>query len=116
MKMWSALCNLGDILRSCGSTLPQLPEPLPAPRSLGIHNTRHATKTDGVHVAYTAQLVPVIAALIDAALTTKAVREILDAGVEEIKERQKDAREAIKREKEKWDSQGGGKGKVSYSS
>lgn len=110
--MSTALFNLGAILQSCGSTLPKIPEPLAPPSNLGVYNTRGAAKADGVPVAYTAQMVPVVTALIDAALTTSAVREILDTGNEELKECQREAREATKFEREKWDADGGGKTKV----
>lgn len=112
-KMWTALSNLRDILHSSGSELPRLPDPLPPPSAAAVRNTRGTAKADGAPVVHTAQLVPVVQALIEAALATEQLREILDAGADEVKEAQKEAREAVKREKERWEAEGGAKNKVS---
>ena len=114
-KMWTALSNLRDILHSSGSELPPLPDPLPPPSSAAVRNTRGTAKADGAPMVHTAQLVPVVQVLIEAALTTERLREILDAGADEVKDAQKEAREAIKREKGKWEAEGGGKNKVGFS-
>jgi hypothetical protein len=111
-KLWSALNTLRDILVSSRANVVDIPDPLPAPSSMKVYNTRGFANVDGVHVAYTAQMIPVVLALIEAASATKKIHDMLDAGADEVKENQTLARAAAKKEKERWEAEGGGKGKV----
>ncbi|KAF5351686.1 hypothetical protein D9756_007699 [Leucocoprinus leucothites] len=95
-----------------GSPSPNLPfifafpDPLPPPTThdiRAIRSTRHNEANDGLHIAYSAQMVPVITSLIEDALLTSAVREEIENGVREGKETVKEQREAVKREAERWE-------------
>jgi hypothetical protein len=54
-------------------------------------------------MVFTAQMVPVIASMLEAAMRTDAIRASLEEAREEIKENTKAYREAIKKENERWD-------------
>jgi hypothetical protein len=110
-KLWSALNTLRDIVVSSRTDVIDIPDPLPAPSSMKVHNTRGFANVDGVHVACTAQMMPIVLALVEAASGTKKIHDMLDAGADEVKGNQTLARAAVKKEKERWDAEGGGKGK-----
>src|SRR5262249_45312498 len=83
--------------------------PLSPPSSLDVRTIR-STRTNanndgyGIHIAYSAQMVPVVQALIEDVLMTTAVREELEEGMREgMKETIKEQKEAVKREAERWD-------------
>lgn len=59
--------------------------------------------TSDINVIRTAQLVPVISALVDKAIQSQAAKQELDSGVDEAKERTKEAREAHRMENERFD-------------
>lgn len=124
-KIWPVLATLRDsppppdplLFTSPHSTLPgssspftfTFPDPLSPPSSLDIRtirSTRTNATTDnyGIHIAYSAQMVPVVEALMEDVLMTTAVREELEEGVREgMKETIKEQKEAVKRETERWD-------------
>lgn len=56
-----------------------------------------------INVIRTAQLVPVISALVNKAIQSKAVRQEIDSGIDEVKERTKEAREAYRMENERFE-------------
>ncbi|KAF9447957.1 hypothetical protein P691DRAFT_760343 [Macrolepiota fuliginosa MF-IS2] len=82
------------------------PDPLPPPTTNDIRtirSTRNNDTNDGLHIAYSAQMVPVISALIEDVMLTGAVREEIETGVREVKEAVKNQKEAMKREAERWE-------------
>ncbi|KXN90851.1 hypothetical protein AN958_03505 [Leucoagaricus sp. SymC.cos] len=82
------------------------PDPLPPPTThdiRSIRSTRNNDTNDGLHIAYSAQMIPVITSLIEDVLLTSAIREEIESGVREGKERIKEQREAVKREAERWE-------------
>jgi hypothetical protein len=109
-RIWGVLAILRTSLFSrpvtSGEALPPLtfPDPLPPSSSAMVHVTRsgHLNSTS-IHVANSAQLVPVFAALIDASLGVPAIREELERGAREAKERSREERERVKAEKELWE-------------
>lgn len=114
--MWLALVSLRESVNptpdSTSSlergTLLYFPDPLPPPSSTVIHNTRNmrnAGTTSSVQVAISAQMVPVIYALIDAAADTDLVREELENGMKEGKEITREVKECIKKENDEWDTE-----------
>lgn len=101
-KIWTALCSLRDTLDGSQSSF-TFPDPLPPPMSVTFRSTRSAFGTEAtVYVATSAQLVPVVAALVDRAIETQAVRDEFEKGTAREKELVKDAREAIAKENAKW--------------
>ncbi|KIJ61330.1 hypothetical protein HYDPIDRAFT_189618 [Hydnomerulius pinastri MD-312] len=114
-KMWCALATLRDWqenastrLRSASSgSLLSFPDPLPPPESTTIIRTRSGANQDsgGIKILRTAQLVPVISALVNAVVESEQVREALEAGAQEAKERVKEAREAHRLENERFEQE-----------
>ncbi|KAH7921406.1 hypothetical protein BV22DRAFT_1122186 [Leucogyrophana mollusca] len=115
-KIWSALSALRDHCHdlssssSTSSASPEppsgliFPDPLPPPSSAPVIRTRSGISA-GLTVVRTAQLVPVIAALVDAAVESEDVRTELDTGVREAKEQAKEAREASRVENERYEKE-----------
>ena len=112
--MWAALATLRDwqenastSSRSPPTSLPlSFPDPLPPPESVSIIRTRsgaNQSNTGSIDVLRTAQLVPVISALVNAAVESEAVRQELEVGTQESKERVKEAREANRIENERFE-------------
>ncbi|KAH7888731.1 hypothetical protein F5I97DRAFT_1803661 [Phlebopus sp. FC_14] len=113
-KIWAALANLRDrqnVLTPTPSNsrsphfFSSLPDPLPPSESATVIRTRSgrsSVHTEGVNVGRTAQLVPVVAVLVNAAVETEAVREEIEAGIQKGKERARDAREAYRLENERF--------------
>ncbi|TFY66270.1 hypothetical protein EVG20_g4823 [Dentipellis fragilis] len=108
-RMWAALASLQSSLESIDlswldSSFLSLPDPLPPPASAHIVSTRsgqlHAT---GVQIVNSAQFLPVVEALVEAAMRTQVVREDIDSGAKEMKETVKAERERSKEEKERWE-------------
>ncbi|EIN11663.1 hypothetical protein PUNSTDRAFT_42853 [Punctularia strigosozonata HHB-11173 SS5] len=95
-KMWVAVSGLRS------STF-VLPDPLPPPAYAAVRTTRSVNVNEGVLVANTAQFVPVIAALIDRAMGTEAVREEINEGIKELVEKAREARETRKKEETRWE-------------
>ncbi|CCL99094.1 uncharacterized protein FIBRA_01108 [Fibroporia radiculosa] len=105
-RVWASLATLRDGLRSVSSNLVRFDDPLPPPASATYRTTRSglqggATDT-GVFVATAAQLIPVIARLIEFTLTTQPIRDDLDRGATLEKDLVKDVREAIVNENTRW--------------
>lgn len=106
-RIWAALASLRGIVQTgAGKTTLTFPDPLPPPSSATYRSTRSGMQGRGadstVHVATTAQFVPIIAALLEAAMSTQAIREEIERGAAHEKELTKDIREAIAQENAKW--------------
>ena len=81
---------------------------MPPPESISIIRTRsgaNQSNTGSINVLRTAQLVPVISALVNAIVDSEAVRQELEAGTQESKERIKEAREAHRIENERFEQE-----------
>ncbi|KAJ7593947.1 hypothetical protein C8J56DRAFT_820218 [Mycena floridula] len=108
-RIWALLESLRETLAQAGSdVLVSVLDPLPAPISTTVRSTRSmrgvaTSSTNLINVVSSAQLVPVIAGLIEATLSTTAIRKELDEGTKDGKERTRAAREAIKTEKDRWE-------------
>lgn len=79
---------------------------MPPPESISIIRTRSGTNQSNIgsiNVLRTAQLVPVISAFVNAVVESEAVRQELEAGIQESKERVKEAREAHRIENERFE-------------
>lgn len=101
-KIWTALWILRQALESSYTPF-ALPDPLPPPSTMTYRSTRSAFGTEAmVNVATTAQLVPVVAALVEQAIEMQVVRDEIEQGTVREKELTKDAREAIAQENAKW--------------
>ncbi|KAL1736169.1 hypothetical protein EV714DRAFT_242575, partial [Schizophyllum commune] len=117
-KVWGILEGLREYFRGPDSgihmhfkekdpkryTTVRLPDPLPLPEGT-VRKTRQMKDQSGIVVAQTAQLVPVIAALAEAAGFAPAVRDVLDSSAQEIKDATKDMRDALKVENDRWDTE-----------
>ncbi|KAI0339785.1 hypothetical protein BDW22DRAFT_1399341 [Trametopsis cervina] len=99
-RAWNALASMRDALGPRASL--RYSDPLPPPASTVIRTTRQNKDSDLVHIANSAQLVPVIADLIEAAISCPAIRDALESGSIEEKEYAKLAREAIVAENNRW--------------
>ncbi|KAI0355707.1 hypothetical protein OH77DRAFT_1511521 [Trametes cingulata] len=100
-KMWAALASLRD-----DSSL-ALPDPLPPAAGTTRHSTRSGKLAQGasgssVPVFSTAQMVPVVEALLERTLQTKAVRDDFERAVTQEKDLARAAREPIAEEKARW--------------
>ncbi|KAF9241536.1 hypothetical protein BU15DRAFT_44816 [Melanogaster broomeanus] len=115
-KIWASLATLRDwqendlkSSRPMSTTfLLSFPDPIPAPESATMIRTRSGAKQShigSINVLRTAQLIPVISALVNAAVESEAVRQELDAGVQEAKERTREAREAHRIENERFEQE-----------
>ncbi|KAG6885922.1 hypothetical protein C0993_007940 [Termitomyces sp. T159_Od127] len=110
-KIWFILTRL----RSATDDGTQLsfPDPLPLPASVVVYNTRTTRRTSetttkggpNVTIGHTAQMIPVLETLIEAALMTPIVREELDNGLKEAKEVTREVQKAIREENDRWDSE-----------
>ncbi|TFY76839.1 hypothetical protein EWM64_g7172 [Hericium alpestre] len=105
-RIWGGLASIRASLatsRDKGADL-TFPDPLSPLASATVHTTRsgqlHGT---GITVASAAQLLPVVEALVELAMTAQSVREEIDAGVKDAKEMTREQREREKEEKERWD-------------
>lgn len=114
--MWAALATLRDwqesafkSSRSTSTSFPlSFPDPLPPPEPVFIIRTRsgnNQSNKGNVNIIRTAQLVPVISALVNAAVESEATRQELEAGIQESKERIKEAREAQRIENERFEKE-----------
>ncbi|KAI0655886.1 hypothetical protein C8Q70DRAFT_909722 [Cubamyces menziesii] len=100
-KMWAALSSLRDD----SSVL--LPDPLPLATSGLRHSTRNAGQGPlraSTAVFATAQLVPIVDALVTRVVHTKAVREDFERAVAQEKELARAARELAANENARWKS------------
>ncbi|KAH9951550.1 hypothetical protein B0H21DRAFT_716488 [Amylocystis lapponica] len=106
-KIWAALASLRDELELRRHKLVlDFPDPLPPPVSATFHNTRSGNQVKGieanVYVACSAQLIPVIASLLESTLQTKVIRAELERGAAEEKELAKQVKEAVNKENAKY--------------
>ncbi|KAI0066131.1 hypothetical protein BV25DRAFT_1897659 [Artomyces pyxidatus] len=102
-RIWSALASMRGALATLRASL-TYPDPLPPPQSATVHTTRSgALHSDGLQVSSSAQLVPILSVLIDAVLSTSAVRQEIDDGLKEEKERIKEEKDRVKQERERWE-------------
>jgi len=87
--------------------LATLPDPLPPPANSTIRATRSVATDNGpaLAVIMSAQLVPLISGLIEAAMRTDSVRASLEEGTAEVKEMTRAYRDAAKKENERWDAE-----------
>ncbi|KAI0821692.1 hypothetical protein BC628DRAFT_1523476 [Trametes gibbosa] len=102
-KMWAALSSLRD-----NSSL-ALPDPLPPVITATRQSTRrgslaHDPSGSSFAIHHTAQLVPVVSALIEHTLQTKAVHEDFDRAVSQEKDLVRAARELTAEENARWKS------------
>ncbi|KAI0665936.1 hypothetical protein C8Q78DRAFT_1083504 [Trametes maxima] len=98
-KLWGVLASLR------GDSVLALPDPLPYGGTTIRHSTRRSSSTqDTADVFSTAQLVPVVDALIERTLETKAVREDFDRAVTQAKDLARAARELTAAENARWKS------------
>ncbi|KAI0043666.1 hypothetical protein FA95DRAFT_1597841 [Auriscalpium vulgare] len=104
-RMWGTLLALrASLTREQRASLLDFPDPLPPPASAITHTTRSGASHGGPQVASTAQLVPVILPLVEAASRTQSVRQEIDEGVKEEKDRVKEEKDRLKEEQERWAS------------
>ena len=109
------LNKLWDVLQRLRAALEQsvfheqsmtFPDPLPPPASAIVHQTRSMRSANSgqrsVNIICSGQMVPVVVALINFALTTDLIREEIETGLKEAKEFSQKSKEAIKLENERW--------------
>ncbi|KAI0085177.1 hypothetical protein BDY19DRAFT_967488 [Irpex rosettiformis] len=99
-RTWAALLTLRESLGDRSSVT--FSDPSPPPASTLIRTTRQNRDLDIMHISISAQLIPVIVDLIEAAISSPAIRDALEAGSAEEKEYGKLAREAIATENNRW--------------
>jgi hypothetical protein len=126
-KIWTVLSSLREALNgadlnseppntpsnmSDSKLILRFPDPLPPPKSTMVYNTRNTRSskfTSGVetsvYVVNSAQMVPVLVALTDAALETECVREEIERGVRDGKEKMREVRENGKTKNERWEKE-----------
>lgn len=109
-RIWSALTALRYSARRCdgglGKSLVKYPEPLPPPLITTYRSTRSGGASDtGINIACTAQLVPIIAFLVNQAVDSPAIREAIDLGVTDVKDISQGAKEAILKENARYKEQ-----------
>ncbi|KAH9859078.1 hypothetical protein C2E23DRAFT_716870 [Lenzites betulinus] len=102
-KMWAALASLRN-----ESSL-ALPDPLPPVTTATRQSTRSAAVAQdpsgsSIPILYTAQLVPVVGALVEYTLQTKAVREDFERAASQEKDLVRAARELTAEENARWKS------------
>ncbi|KAF9464945.1 hypothetical protein BDZ94DRAFT_1320552 [Collybia nuda] len=110
-KMWSALLSLRESLAPTFdskevSTI-TFPDPFPPPSSSSVHTTRNMRTSSAisVQVSNSAQMVPVLNALIEAAFDTDLVREELENGAKEGREITRKVREGLRKVHDEWDNE-----------
>lgn len=95
-KMWTALLKLRSLAF-------RLPDPLPPPAFAAVRSTRSGGG-DSTVIASPAQLVPIVALLVESAMLTEKVRDELGEGLKESEEIVKEARDRRNKEKTRWDA------------
>ena len=101
-RVWGALVSLREALES-DSLL--FSDPLPPPSLTTTRTTRsgmQGKELHNTHISTSAQLIPVISDLIDAALQSPAIRDALEATSVDEKELSKSAKEAVAIENARW--------------
>ncbi|KAG6920244.1 hypothetical protein DXG01_005013 [Tephrocybe rancida] len=104
-KIWPILAKLRDSLADDAEL--SFPDPLPPPTSATIHNTRTTRSAweSNVTIGHSAQMIPVVEALISATLETPMVREALEGGVRDAKEMVREVQKATREENDRWDTE-----------
>lgn len=102
-RIWGALGALRGSARQydggLGRVLIRYPDPLSPPASTTYRSTRSGGAAEsGVNVACSAQMVPVVAFLVNQAIDSPAIREAIELGVTDVKDITQGAREAMTRE------------------
>lgn len=103
-RVWGALTSLRETLESDSIAFA---DPLPPPATTTIRTTRRGMQgkdSQNVYIANSAQLIPVIADLIGAALQSPAIRDALEAGSVDEKELSRSVKEAVTNENMRWKS------------
>jgi hypothetical protein len=107
-KIWTVLSRLRHAVDDSGNELEfSIPDPLPPPSSIIIHNTRNmrsARDSSGaasILVVQSAQMIPVVETLVETAIHTDAIREELESGVKEGKTLTRIVKEYCRQENEK---------------
>ncbi|KAG6850971.1 hypothetical protein H0H93_005840 [Arthromyces matolae] len=107
-KIWGILAQMRDLTEDQFS----FPDPLPLPASATVYNTRTMRSSKELNsgkpllvIGHTAQMIPVVEALIEVALRTPTVREELEHGFTKAKELTRDVQKAVKEENERWDAE-----------
>lgn len=110
-KIWSRLASLREsfiTLDDLGKE-PRLDFPDPRPSSTGAlaRTTRSDRRSSGgenlVHISNSAQFIPVILGLIQAALNSDVLKGELDDSIKDLKSVVQGARESIKKGKDQWE-------------
>ncbi|KAG5647052.1 hypothetical protein DXG03_001422 [Asterophora parasitica] len=108
-KIWPILASLRLAADNDAEHGLAFPEPLPLPASYTVRVTRSTRGASGsgpvITIANSAQMIPVIAALVEAASETPTVREELEDGLKEAKEAARKVKECLKAENERWDAE-----------
>lgn len=112
-KIWTILSRLRNAVNDDPDCRIQLsiPDPLPPPASAVMHNTRNMRSTRdpngtaSIQIAQSAQMIPVVQALIETATLTDTVREELEVGVRDGKDLTKTVKEYCRKENEKRDAE-----------
>ncbi|KAG6831570.1 hypothetical protein H0H87_004789 [Tephrocybe sp. NHM501043] len=109
-KMWPILAKLRDALS--GYAQVTYPDPLPLPASATIYATRttcSAGDSNGgrpnVTIGRSAQMIPVVEALIEAAIESPVAHGEIDDGVGDCKELVREVQKAVREENERWDAE-----------
>lgn len=105
-KIWRIMASLRSSTQ--GNETFSFPDPLPAPSSMTARSTRSmrgSSSSSSIHVATSAQMVPVAIALIEEVLSSEVVRTEIDDGVKDARETIREAREAMKKENERWENE-----------
>ncbi|KZT29207.1 hypothetical protein NEOLEDRAFT_1175504 [Neolentinus lepideus HHB14362 ss-1] len=106
-KIWATLA----VLRDSVSSGPHyrgvdFPDPLPPPASAVFRSTRSGLGAGKeIQIAASWQLIPVVLALMEALVPTKAVKEEIEKGMEKIKEVHKECKEEVRKDNEKWEGE-----------
>ena len=96
-KMWAALSGLRDAVDF------SFPDPLPPPPGARQRSTRRGSRdSPSTTVVCTAQFVPIVAALVEAALQTSIVQNDFERGATQEKELSRAARELSAAENTRW--------------
>ncbi|THU95371.1 hypothetical protein K435DRAFT_966477 [Dendrothele bispora CBS 962.96] len=80
----------------------EFPDPLPPPRISSSVRTRNAADSS-LQVVSTAQLIPVVLGLIETVTESFTVRNEIEEGIKEGKEKTRETRDTIKNENDKWE-------------
>ncbi|GJE97776.1 hypothetical protein PsYK624_139970 [Phanerochaete sordida] len=111
-RVWGSLVSLREALGH--DTILSFSDPLPTPASAAVRTTRsamHGNDAQAVYISSSAQLVPVIASLIEHAMLSPPVREAFDIATADDKELSKLAKEATTKENTRWKGFAGTKDK-----